>query len=111
MNNSVFGKTTEDVRNRMKLHLATDDRNANLQFPKPLFKQARVIDGLYTIGTLKDTAVMNKPIYIGTSILDISKVCMMKYHYEVIEKQFEGKCVYLYSDTDSCVYQIHCEYF
>ena len=106
MNNSVFGKTMEDVRNRIKLHLTTDDKDAIRQFSKPLFKQGRDIDGLYLIEMKFDAIEMKKPIYVGTSILDISKVCMMKFHYEVIEKEFEGRYGLLYSDTDSLVYQI-----
>ena len=109
MNNSVFGKTMEDVRNRIKLHLTTDDNNAIRQFSKPLFKQAREVDGLYMIEMLKDTVEMNKPIYVGTSILDISKICMMRFHYDVIDKHFEGRYNYPYSDTDSFVYQIERE--
>jgi hypothetical protein len=109
MNNSVFGKTMEDVRNRIKLHLTTDDKNAIRQFSKPLFKQGREIDGLYLIEMLKDTVVMNKPIYVGTSILDISKICMMSFHDEVIDKNFAGRYEYIYGDTDSCVYLIYTE--
>ena len=89
--------------------MTTDDKNAIRQFSKPLFKQGREIDGLYLIEMLKDTVVINKPIYVGTSVLDLSKICMLRFHYEVIEKHFEGKYNYLYSDTDSCVYQIYCE--
>ena len=49
----------------------------------------------------------NKPVYIGTSILDISKVCMMEFHYEVIHKNFNNNYNLLYSDTDSLIYSIN----
>ena len=99
-------KTMEDVRIRIKLHLTTDDKSAIRQFSKPLFKQGREIDGLYLIEMMKDTVVMNKPIYVGTSILDLSKICMMRFHYEVIHKNLEGNYYVIFTDTDSLVYDI-----
>ena len=51
----------------------------------------------------------DKPIYVGTTILDISKVCMMDFHYNVIHKHFEGRYHLIYSDTDSLVYVIRHE--
>ena len=57
----------------------------------------------------KNEIVYNKPIYVGTSILDLSKVCMMKFHYNTIEKNFKDKYNLIYSDTDSLVYSLEHE--
>ena len=54
----------------------------------------------------KDEVRLDKPIYVGTTILDLSKLLMMRYHYEVIEEDFKGRYNLLYSDTDSLVYEI-----
>jgi oligoribonuclease NrnB/cAMP/cGMP phosphodiesterase (DHH superfamily) len=109
MNNSVFGKTMENVRNRMKMHLTTDDANAEKWFSKPTFKNCNNIFGIYMIEMYQDEVVLDKPIYVGTTILDLSKLLMMRFHYGVIEKHFNGKYRLLYSDTDSFVYQIWTE--
>jgi hypothetical protein len=73
MNNSVFGKTMEDVRNRQNLHLTIDRENAIKWFSKLEFKGATFIDGLYLIQTHKTAMTYDKPVYVGCSILDLSK--------------------------------------
>ena len=106
MNNSVFGKTMEDVRTRMDMRLTIDPDNAIKWFSTPQFKSANFIDGLYLIQTHKTEVLCDKPVYVGCSILDISKVRMMDFHFNTIHKDFEGNYDLLYSDTDSLVYQI-----
>ena len=81
MNNSVFGKTMEDVRNRMDMRLTIDPDNAIKWFSTPQFKSANFIDGLYLIQTHKTEVLYDKPVYVGCSILDISKVRMMDFHF------------------------------
>ena len=73
------------------------------------FKDSREIDGLYLIELFRKEVVYDKPIYVGTTILDISKVCMMNFHYNVIHKHFEGRYHLIYSDTDSLVYVVRHE--
>jgi hypothetical protein len=105
MNNSVFGKTMEDVRNRMDMRLTIDPDNAIKWFSTPQFKSANFIDGLYLIQTYKTEVLYDKPVYVGCSILDISKVRMMDFHYNTIHENFKRNYDLLYSDTDSLVYQ------
>jgi hypothetical protein len=106
MNNSVFGKTMENVRNRMNMHMTTSEENAKKWFSKPTFKNCTETFGIYMIEMYKDEVCLDKPIYVGTTILDLSKLLMMRYHYEVIEEDFKGRYNLLYSDTDSLVYEI-----
>jgi hypothetical protein len=106
MNNAVFGKTMENVKNRMNLHLTTCDDNAVKWFSKFNYKNSSEIDGLYLIEMLQTEIIYDKPMYVGTSILDLSKLCMLDFHYNVIHNQFEGNYNLLYSDTDSLVYEI-----
>jgi hypothetical protein len=104
MNNAVFGKTMENVKNRMQLHLTTDHDNAVKWFSKANFKDSKFFRGLHLIEMYKTEIECDKPIYVGTSILDLSKLCMMDFHYNVIQKHFQGRYHLIYSDTDSFVY-------
>ena len=65
------------------------------------------LGGLHIVEMYRAKVEYNKPVYIGTSILDISKVCMMEFHYEVIHKNFNNNYNLLYSDTDSLIYSIN----
>ena len=106
MNNAVFGKTMENVKNRMELKLTTENEKAIKWFSKLNFKDSKFCDGLHMIEMYKKEIVYDKPVYVGTSVLDLSKLCMMDFHYNTIHKNFEGKYNVLYSDTDSLVYSI-----
>jgi hypothetical protein len=64
MNNSVFGKTMENVKNIIDLRLTTDPKMAVKQFSTLNFKTAKYIDGLYMIEKYKTKVVMSKPIYV-----------------------------------------------
>jgi hypothetical protein len=103
MNNAVFWKTMENVKNRMELHITTDDKNAIKWFSKNTYKNCNEIFGLYMIEMFKSEVILDKPIYVGTSILDLSKLHMMDFHYNAIEKNFHGNYNLLYYDTDSFV--------
>ena len=108
MNNAVFGKTMENVKDRINLHLTDNEDNAIKWFSKPTFKASKSIDNLHMIEMYKQEIIYDKPIYVGTSILDLSKLIMMEFHYDIIVKQFEKYRV-IYSDTDSLVYQLYCD--
>jgi hypothetical protein len=106
MNNAVFGKTMQNVRNQMNLHLTTEHKNAIKWFSKVNFKKNTHANGLYLIETYKEKIVYDKPVYVGCAILDLSKLKMLEFHYDVIDKQFGNKAKLIYSDTDSFVYEI-----
>ena len=60
-------------------------------------------NGLYLIETYKERIVYDKPVYVGCAILDLSKLKMLEFHYNVIDKQFGKRANLIYSDTDSFV--------
>ncbi len=106
MNNSVFDKTMEDVRNKENMHLTIDKDNAIKWFSKIKFKHANFIDGLYLIQTHKTATVYDKPVYVGCAILDLSKERTLDFQFNTIEKEHKGKYDLHYSDTDSLVFKI-----
>ena len=75
-------------------------------FSKLHFKNSRRIDGLHLIEMFKREVLYDKPSYVGTSIMDLSKLHMMKFHYEVIHNNFEGNYNLIFTDTDCLVYDI-----
>ena len=77
MNNSVFGKTMENVRNRVSIELVKDAERAAKLVNKPNFEELKIFDEFLIAVKMRKTKVwMNKPVYVGMSILDLSKTCM-----------------------------------
>ena len=101
-----MGKSCENLKNRIELKLTTSNEKAIKWFSKLHFKNSKCIDGLHLIQMFKQELIYDRPSYIGCSILDLSKVHMMKFVYEVIHSNFEGRYTILYSDTDSLVIDI-----
>ena len=91
MNNSVFGKTMENIKNRMHIHATTSEKNAVKWFSRGDLKSAKYFRGLFLIESYKKSIEYDKPVYVGTCALDLSKLCMMQFHYDVVEKNFENK--------------------
>ena len=108
MNNAVFCKTMENVKNRMNLRLTTEYDKCVKLFSSMYFKECsyKNLNGLHLIELYREKVIYDKPIYVGTCILDLSKLHMMKFHYEVIHETFRGRYRLLYSDTDSLIYSI-----
>ena len=111
MNNSVFGKTMENVRNRVSIELVKDAERAAKLVNKPNFEELKIFDEFLIAVKMRKTKVwMNKPVYVGMSILDLSKTLMFSFQYEYVKKKWEEAEV-LYSDTDSLVLKIETDDF
>ncbi len=110
MNNAVFGKFMENVRNRVQIELATTKEKAETFINKPTVKRWKEFNKhLLGIEMMKNETKLNKPIPVGLSILDISKTLMYDFHYNYIKKEYGNKAQLLYTDTDSLVYHITTE--
>ena len=112
MNNSVFGKTMENIRNRVDVRLVNDKRMAKKLAAKPNFKHCTIFDeNLVAIHMKKTKLVFDKPVYLGMCILDLSKTLMYDFHYNYMKTKYGTKAKLLFTDTDSLAYEIKTEDF
>ncbi len=107
MNNSVFGKTMENVRNRVNVKLVTNEKALNKLVKKPNYKRVSEFhENLVAVHMEKTTVKLDKPIYLGMSILDLSKTLMYRFHYDYVKPKWGDKAKLLFTDTDSLCYEI-----
>ena len=112
MNNSVFGKTMENIRNRVNIKLVTDKKKAERLAAKPNFKHCNIFnENLIAIHMKKTFLTFDKPLYLGMHILELSKTLMFDFHYNYIKKKYGDKAKLLFTDTDSLMYEIQTEDF
>ena len=107
MNNSVFGKTIENIRKRQNIHLIDNRKKALRLSSRPNFDRYTIFDkNLIAIHMVKTEVYFNKPVYVGQAILDLSKTLMFNFHYTYMKKKYGNKAELLFTDTDSLMYQI-----
>ena len=111
MNNSVFGKTMENIRNRVDIKLVNNKKQAEKLSAKPNFNHCNIFsEDLVAIHMKKTKLVFNKPVYLGMCILDLSKTLMYDFHYNYIKRKYGDKAKLLLTDTDSTMYEIQTKY-
>ena len=112
MNNSVFGKTMENLRKRVDVRLVNTEEKLRKLVAKPNFKSRKIFnENLVSVHMSKTSLLMNKPIYLGMCILDLSKIIMFDFHYNYIKSKYADKAKLLFTDTDSLMYEIETEDF
>ena len=113
MNNSVFGKTMENIRNRVDVKLVNTKEKLRKLVAKPNLKSPPKIfsENLVSVHMRKTSLLMNKPVYLGMCILDLSKTIMYDFHYNYIKSKYADKAKLLFTDTDSLMYEIETEDF
>ena len=112
MNNSVFGKTMENIRNRVDIKLVNNEATARKLSSKPNFNHCTIFDeNLVTFHMKKTKLVFDKPIYLEMCTLDLSKTFMYDFHYNYIKSKYGKKAKLLFTDTDSLAYEIETEDF
>ena len=107
MNNSVFGKTMENVRKHRDIKLVTTDKKRSKLVSEPNYHTMNLISENLSIIEMKKTKVkMNKPIYLGLSILEISKILMHEFWYDYMKPKYSDNVKLCYTDTESFIINI-----
>ena len=113
MNNSVYGKTMENLRKRVDVELVRADEDDRLRrlIASPSYARANIFDdNLAAIQMHKSRLVLNRPVYdVGMCVLDLSKHLMYDFYYNQLKKQYGERCQLLYTDTDSLLLEIQTE--
>ena len=112
MNNSVFGKTMENIRNRVDIRLVTRVSQAKRLTCKPNYQHHTIFSkNLAAVHMKKVSLKFDKPVYLGMSILDLSKTLMYDFHYNYIKPKYGENAKLLFTDTDSLAYEIETKDF
>ena len=107
MNNAVFGKTMENIRKHRDIKLETTDKKRNKLVSEPNYHIINYIsEDLSIIEMNKTKLKMNKLIYLGLSILDISKILTYEFWYDYMKPKYGNKVKLCYMDTDSFIMSI-----
>ena len=107
MNNSAFGKTPENIRNRVDIRLISLDKVAQKLADKPNYDRCTIFDeNPIAVHMKKTNLYRNKPVYLGMSILDLSKSLMFNKTILRIKTKYGDKAKLLLTDTDSLAYEI-----
>ena len=106
--NSVYGKTMESLRKRINVRLVNNEKDFLKYTNRPTYVTHQLFDKYYAaIHEIKPVLVFNKPIYVGFTVLELSKWMMYDFHYIFIKNNFNAQL--LFTDTDSLTYEIKAE--
>ena len=112
MNNAVFGKTMENVRKHRDIKLATTGKRRNQLVSEPNYHITKWFsENLLAIETKKTKVKMNKPVYLGLSILEISKTLMYEFWYDYAKPKYGDNVKLCYMDNDSFIMHFKTEDF
>ena len=112
MNNSVFGKTMENLRNRVDVKIVRAWENDKIRklTSSPSYDRFTIFgNDMAGIHMHKTKLVLNKPVYTGMTILENSKILMYDFFYNRMKAKYGHKCELVYTDTDSLILDIQTE--
>ena len=104
--NSIYGETMENKRKRINVKIINNTKDYISVASKPNFISQNIFDkNFVAVHQIKPVLTLNKPIYVGYSILELSKLLMYKFHY--VKYKFDAKSLFM--NTDILVYEIKTE--
>ena len=110
MNNAVFGKTMKNVRKHRDIKLVTTERRRNYLVSQSNYQTTKLFsENLLAIEMKKLKVKMNKPVYLGLSILKISKTLMYEFWYDYIKSKYQNNAKLCNMDIDSLIIHIKTE--
>ena len=96
MNNSVFGKTMENIRKHREIKLLTTDKKRSKLVSEPNYHTINLISEDLSITEMKKTKEkMSKPIYLGLSILEIDKILMYEFWYDYMKPKYNDNVTWI----------------
>jgi hypothetical protein len=102
MNDACFGKSMENVRNRRTVEIVEDSTKLKKLLTKPQTEQFLIInESMMLVDRIKKEVLLNKPIYVGYTVLDASKLLIFDYRYNVMIRRYGSNARLLFSDSDS----------
>ena len=105
MVNSVYAKTLENLRKRINVRLVNNEKDVLKYTSRPTHITHKIFVKNYTaIHEIKPVLTLNKPIYVGFTVLELSKWLMFNFNYNFIKRNFDAKL--LFTDIDSLTYEI-----
>ena len=106
--NSVYGKTVENLRKRINVRFVINKKDFLKYTSRPAYVTHKLFNKNFAaVHEIKPVLILNKPIYVGFTVLDLSKWLMYDFHYNFIKKNFSAEL--LFTDTDSLTYEIKSE--
>ena len=106
--NSVYGKTMENLRKRINVRFVNNKKDFLKYTSRPTYITHKLFNKNFAaIHTIKPVLILNKPIYVGFTVLDLSKWLMYDFHYNFIKKNVSAKL--LFTDADSLTSEIKSE--
>ena len=105
LHNTVYGKTMGNMRKRIKIRITTSEKDF-LKYPsKPTYtRHKKIPKNLVVIHEKKELLTLNTLIYVGNTVLELSKLAMYKFWYDFVKKKCK-KCILLFTDTDSLCFE------
>ena len=106
MNNAIFGKTMENLRKRTDIKLVSDEKAIRKYCARPQLHAFRQFESVAAIHLLKTELTLDRPLYAGFTILELSKYIMYDFHYRYVKSTYGERARLLFTDTDSLCYEI-----
>ena len=104
---SVYGKTMENLQKRTNIGLVNNEKDFLKYTSRPIHITHKIFDKNYAaIHKIKPVLMLNKPIYVGFTVLELSKWLIYDFHYNFIKK-IDAELLFI--DTDSLTFEIKSE--